>query len=102
VPNRNGKPAVGLYAEITDYDDWRPTELNFYLMTLACKLEPMNPFVAAPTAVQNGFLRHMGSEEFLRALQRHGARTDVAGYFEQWRERAKVYQQQSRRYWLYQ
>jgi uncharacterized protein YbbC (DUF1343 family) len=101
VPNRHGKPAIGLYIEITDYDEWRPTELNFYLMTLACKLEPMNPFVAAPTSVQAMFLKHMGSEEFLRALQRDGARTNVAAFFAEWQRRAKIYQQQSRRYWLY-
>ncbi|HVU23793.1 MAG TPA: DUF1343 domain-containing protein [Opitutus sp.] len=102
VPNRQGKPAIGLYAEITDYDEWQPTELNFYLMKLACKLEPLNPFVAAPASVQTLFLKHMGSEAFLRALQRDGARTDVAAFVAEWRERAKIYQLQSRRYWIYQ
>ncbi|HWA86083.1 MAG TPA: exo-beta-N-acetylmuramidase NamZ domain-containing protein [Opitutus sp.] len=102
VPNRQGKPAVGLYIEITDYDEWQPTELNFFLMKLACKLEPMNPFVTAPASVQNLFLKHMGSAAFLRALQHDGARTDIAAFIADWRQRALIYQQQSRRYWLYQ
>ncbi|MCR6654777.1 MAG: DUF1343 domain-containing protein [Opitutus sp.] len=100
--NRAGKPAVGLYVEISDYDEWRPTELSFYLMKLACKLEGSNPFNAATVAQQNGFIRHMGSEEFMRVLQRDGARTDISLWVEEWHKRALVYQMQSRRYWLYQ
>ncbi|MEO8866172.1 MAG: DUF1343 domain-containing protein [Opitutaceae bacterium] len=99
--DRDGRPAVGLYIEITDYDEWKPTELNFYLMRLACKLDPKNPFLPGPGRDFSGFLRHMGSEEFLRALQRYGARTDVPKYLAEWDARAKIYQEQSKRYWLY-
>lgn len=102
APDRNGKPAVGLYVEITDYDEWHPTDLNFYLMRLACKLEPKNPFAPGPGRDFSGFLRHMGSEEFLRALQRDGARTDVEAFIAYWRHQDQIYQQQVRRYWLYQ
>ena len=103
VPNaKTGQPAVGLYAEITDYDAWRPTELGFQLMRLACKLEPKNPFTAAKPGEQNGFIRHMGSEAFMRALQRDGARIDLDFWFKQWREQARLYQETSKRYWLYQ
>ena len=104
APDRDGKPALGLFLEINDYDAWRPTELNFYLMALACKLDPkgQNPFAPAPKRDFSGFLRHMGSEDFLHALQRDGAKTDVEGFLRDWREKAKAYQQQSRRYWLYQ
>lgn len=101
-PNRDGKPAVGLFIEITDYDDWRPTELNFYLMRLACKFDPKNPFAPIPGRDFSGFLRHMGSEEFLRALQRDGAKTNVEAFLAEWRQKARIYQQESRRYWLYQ
>ncbi|MBC7369239.1 MAG: DUF1343 domain-containing protein [Undibacterium sp.] len=102
VPNaRSGQPAIGLYAEISDYDAWRPTELSFQLMRLACKLEPKNPFTAAKVGEQNGFIRHMGSEAFMRALQRDGARVDLEFWLKQWREQARVYQELSKRYWLY-
>jgi uncharacterized protein YbbC (DUF1343 family) len=101
APNRNGKPAIGLYTEITDYDEWRPTELNFYLMKLACKFESRNPFATAPVGRANGFLRHMGSEAFFHALQRDGARVDVAAFFAEWEKADRIYQQRSKRYWLY-
>ena len=102
APDRNGKPAVGLFVEITDYDEWRPTELNFYLMKLACKLDAKNPFLEGPGRDFSGFLRHMGSEAFLRALQRDGAAVDVAAFIADWEARCRIYQNHSKRYWLYQ
>jgi uncharacterized protein YbbC (DUF1343 family) len=96
-----GKPAVGLFVEIYDYADWNPTELNFHLMKLACKLDPRNPFAPIPRRDFSGFLRHMGSEAFLRELQRDGARIDVDKWIRLWREQDRVYQQQSKKYWLY-
>ncbi|MCX6932038.1 MAG: hypothetical protein NTZ29_05020 [Verrucomicrobia bacterium] len=55
-------------------------------MRLACKREPKNPFAAAKPGEVNGFIRHVGSEAFMRALQRDGARID---------------QEPSKRCWLY-
>ena len=78
--------AFGLYTEISDFDAWQPTELGFQLMRLACKREPKNPFAAAKPGEVNGFIRHVGSEAFVRALQRDGARID---------------QKEIKRYWLY-
>ena len=102
APDRFGKPAVGLYVEISDYDEWHPTDLNFYLLRLACKFEAKNPFLPGPGRDFSGFLRHMGSEDFLRALQHDGARVNVEAFIAEWRKHAQVYQQQVRRYWLYQ
>jgi uncharacterized protein YbbC (DUF1343 family) len=99
--DKDGKPAVGLYIEIVDYDAWRPAELNFYLMKLACKLDAKNPFMPAPGRDFSGFIRHMGSEEFLHALQREGARIDLEAWLRTWREQARIYQEQTKRYWLY-
>lgn len=101
VPNPRGEPSTGLYVEVTDWDDWRPTELSFHLMRLACKLETPNPFRAAPRGLQNGFLRHMGSTAFLTELQAKGSRVDVEGWIQRWQTAARTFQQQSRRYWLY-
>jgi uncharacterized protein YbbC (DUF1343 family) len=98
-PDRKGQP--GIYIAITDYAAWRPTELSFWLMQLACKLEPKNPFAAATLGEQRGFLRHMGSTAFFNDMVTKGARTDIAAWLRQWREQAKTFQTQSRQYWLY-
>lgn len=102
VPNeRNGQPTTGLFIEINDYDAWQPTDLSFYLMKLACQLEPRNPFAAATPAQKRTFLIHVGSTAFFNDLVAKGRNVDIAGWIRTWREQARIYQEQSRRYWLY-
>lgn len=102
VPSaRTGQPATGLYVEVTDWDEWRPTELSFYLMKLACKLEPKNPFAFASKGEVDGFLRHMGSTEFFRDIAAHGARIDVDSYIRRWQAEDRNFQERSRRFWMY-
>lgn len=102
APNaKTGKPATGLYIEISDFDDWHPTELSIHLMQLACKLEPKNPFATASAKESNFFLKIMGSEEFFNALKRDGARTDVNAFLRKWAAEGAIYQKQTQRYWLY-
>lgn len=100
APMRDGKPGTGVFIEVSDWDDWNPTELSFHLMVLACKLEKRNPFNVSDASA-SGFLRHMGSEAFLRALQRDGAKTNVAAFLADWRARVQVYRAQSAKYRLY-
>jgi hypothetical protein len=101
VPDRQGRQVPGLYIEITDWNAWNPTELNFHLMRLAARLEPRNPFAHASAAQADGFIKHVGVAAFLEALKRDGARVDIEAWLAQWRQQARIYQQQSRRYWLY-
>jgi uncharacterized protein YbbC (DUF1343 family) len=102
VSLKTGQPGMALYIEIADWDEWRPTELNFYLMKLACELSPKNPFASAPADQKNMFLKLVGSTAFFRDIAAHGARINVDAYIRDWQARAKVFQQQSRRFWLYQ
>ncbi len=44
----------------------------------------------------------MGSDSFFRVLQREGAATDISGYVAESQKHARIYQAQSKRYWLYQ
>ncbi len=102
VPNaKTGQPGTGLYVEITDYDAWQPAELNFWLMKLACKLEPRNPFANATVKQRQTFLVHMGSAAFFADLATKGKNTDVAAWLRKWREQDAIYQEQSKKFWLY-
>lgn len=98
---RTGKPELGLYVEITDWDQWRPTELSAYLAKLACKFDKRNPFASLTPLEMRSFLILWGSTQFYNDLATHGAAIDVAYYVRDWQARAAIYQQQSRRYWLY-
>jgi len=102
LPNgKTGKPGTGLLIQITDYDAWRPCDLNFWMMKLACRYAPQNPFAPVRGRDASGFLRHLGSQAFYDDLAAQGARVDVEKWIRQWREQARVYQEQSKRYWLY-
>jgi uncharacterized protein YbbC (DUF1343 family) len=100
--DEKGQPATGVYVEVSDWDDWNPTDLNFYLMRLACRYSPPNPFAKLKgTPQERTFNIHVGSKAWWDALARDGAKVDVEGFIRDWREKAKVYQQQTRKYWLY-
>ena len=43
----------------------------------------------------------MGSTAFLNDLVTKGAKTDVDEWLRTWQAQAKIYQEQSKRYWLY-
>jgi uncharacterized protein YbbC (DUF1343 family) len=101
VDPKTGKPESGLYVEITDWDQWRPTELSLYLMVLACKYDSRNPFATASRLDARRFLILMGSTALYNDLASHGSRVDVQAYIRDWQARNQVYQEQSRRYWIY-
>ena len=101
VNGKDGKPETGVFIEITDWDDWHPTELSLYLMQLACRIEKQNPFAVSDVSA-GGFLRHLGSESLFRVLQRDGAKTDIASIVADGQAHAEIYQKQAKRFWLYQ
>ena len=103
---QNGAPnGVGIYVDVSDWDDWRPTELSFQLMRLACvydaKTPAKNPFAAAKPEEQDMFNKHTGSLAFWAALKRDGARIDLAGFQRAWQRDALVFQQASKKFRLY-
>jgi uncharacterized protein YbbC (DUF1343 family) len=98
---KTGLPGTALFIEISDWDAWRPTELSFYLMKLACKLQPKNPFAGLTPSETSLFVKLTGSPAFLKDIAAHGASIDVDSYIRDWQLRAALFQEQSRRYWIY-
>ena len=97
-----GKVTSGTYVDVTDWNAWDPTQLSFELMRLACRLTPPNPVAKLIAEKGSLFNKLVGSHEFLNALQRDGATVDVEGFGKAWQTRNAIYQQQTKRYWLYQ
>ncbi|HEU5080118.1 MAG TPA: DUF1343 domain-containing protein [Opitutaceae bacterium] len=97
----NGQPALGVYVEVIDWDDWHPTELSFYLMRLTCKLSGTNPFAKANATETRRFNIHTGSLEWWKALERDGARVNVEGFFAKWQRENAAWQNSVRQFWLY-
>lgn len=99
----DGKPAVGVYVEISDWDQWRPTELSFYMHKQAALWErPLNnPFAKLDSAQQRTFQIHVGSTAWHDALRREGGRVNIESFLANWRSRAAVYNKAVQKYRLY-
>jgi uncharacterized protein YbbC (DUF1343 family) len=100
IPGPNGQP-LGLYVEVTDWDQWRPTELSFHMMRIACRLNPPNPFAQVPESQASLFNKHVGSTAWWNALVAQGPRINVNAFVESWEQQAQQFQHSSRRFWLY-
>lgn len=101
APGLNGRPATGVYVEVSDWAAWQPTDLSFHLMRLACRWNVRNPFAAAPADKFQLFEKLVGSRAWCDAIRREGARINVRAYLAGWQRRDRIYQEESRRYWLY-
>jgi uncharacterized protein YbbC (DUF1343 family) len=101
VTTKQGRTANGIYVEVSDWNAWRPTELSFQLMRLACKLTAGNPFAKANGIQTRSFNIHTGSTEWWNALRRDGKEVNVDAFIQLWQQRDLIYQQQTRPFWLY-
>jgi uncharacterized protein YbbC (DUF1343 family) len=101
APDGNRKPTTGVQIEVTDWSAWQPTDLSFHMMRLACKWSGTNPFAKAPPDKISTFNKLVGSAAWWTALSRDGAKVDVEKFLADWHQGARIFQQQSRRYWLY-
>jgi uncharacterized protein YbbC (DUF1343 family) len=99
--DRAGKPITGVYVEVTDWEKWNPTELSFYMHKQAAKWSRLNPFTVLTTEEQRSFKIHVGSTAWLAELQRAGGRIDVPLFRKNWTERAAIYREQTKKFWLY-
>ena len=97
----DGKLRTGVYVQVVDWEAWRPTELSFYMQKQAALWSRLNPFAVLTASEQRTFKIHVGSNAWYADLSRQGGRIDVALHVKNWTERAKVYQEQSRKFWLY-
>lgn len=100
--NSQGHKAEGLYLDVTDRTSWRPTEVSFWMMQIACELNPPNPFRQAKPSQANLFNKHVGSTAWWESLIASGATVDVAGFVAAWQTQALSFQDKSRAFWLYQ
>ena len=97
----SGRPIGGVLVQVVDWNAWNPSELSFQMMRLACRYRLLNPFLALNYTDVSKFNHHVGSTAWWNALRRDGARVAVEGFQREWRTRAKLYQDQTRKYWLY-
>ncbi len=99
--DRAGKPATGVYVEVTHWDQWNPTEVSFYMHKQAAKWSTLNPFSVLTGEEARSFKIHVGSTAWHDALKREGSRIAIASFLKNWADRAIIYREQTRKHWLY-
>ncbi len=102
LPDPANPRQTGVYAELTDWASWNPTELSFQLMRIASRYNAANPFAKLNADDARSFNIHVGSTAWWTALRRDGARVNLEAFLTDWKTQAAAYQQQTRKYWLYQ
>ena len=99
--DKSGRKQTGLAIEIANWQTWRPAELNFHLMRIACVLNRKNPFTQLTKERALLLNKHIGSQAWWNALMRDGEKAPVKTFVERWSAEALRFQQRSRIYWLY-
>ncbi|OYV49052.1 MAG: hypothetical protein B7X06_00095 [Verrucomicrobia bacterium 21-51-4] len=99
--NKYGEIKQGVYVVINDWNQLRPTELSFYMMTLTAQWSAKNPFESASSNEQSLFNKHVGSTAWWEEISTRGAQARVPYFVDLWAKEAAAFQQWSQRFWLY-
>jgi hypothetical protein len=62
----------------------------------------LNPFATLTSEEARTFKIHVGSNAWYTALSREGGKVNVPSFVENWAARAKIYQVDTKKFWLYQ
>ena len=74
----SGKAVRGIYLVINDWNEWKPTQLPFYMMKLSALWETPSPFSKATDAQAGLFNKHVGSSWWWDALLSKGGSVNAA------------------------
>lgn len=99
--NKKGQSVEGIYLHIKNWHKLKPTDLSFYLMPLACKINKKNVFAKASNLEKELFNKHTGSLALWKALVQKGAYTPIHSFIQEWDKSNKTFQNTSKRYYLY-
>lgn len=94
-----GAPVTGVYVSVVDWSRVRPTELSFHMMQLAATWSSSNPFAASKNPTL--FNKHVGSTAWWDEIKQRGAQARVNAFVTQWALQAQNFQNEAKRFWLY-
>ncbi|HBR93410.1 MAG TPA: DUF1343 domain-containing protein [Opitutae bacterium] len=94
-----GAPVTGVYVSVIDWARVRPTELSFHMMQLAAAWSSNNPFAASKNPTL--FNKHVGSTQWWNEIKQRGAQARVNAFVNQWAQQAQNFQNEAKRFWLY-
>lgn len=96
-----GRPCQGIYVLVSDWNQFKPTELSFHLMQLDCEWSNQNPFTVAPKLRKDIYTKLVGSASWVKSFAHRGAGIPLSDYLKQWDRDARRFQRWGQQYWLY-
>jgi uncharacterized protein YbbC (DUF1343 family) len=97
-----GASVRGVMVVVKDWNQLRPTELSFHMMRITARWSTGNPFASLTHNQMDLFNKHVGSQAWWDEVTTRGSNMRVEGFINAWEDAAQRFQQQSRRFWLYQ
>ena len=101
LQDSSGKAVRGIYLVINDWNEWRPTQLPFYMMKLSALWETPSPFSKATDAQAGLFNKHVGSSWWWDALLSKGGSVNPSQYLAEWEKDSLRFRELVRPYLLY-
>lgn len=97
--NKDGQPIEGVYVQVADWNQVRPTELSFHMMQLSAEWAAENPFQSATSS--GLFNKHVGSTEWWEEISKYGKNALVNRFITKWSAQAREFQRQHQQFYLY-
>ena len=97
----SGKAVRGVYLVINDWNEWKPTQLPFYMMKLSALWETPSPFSKANEDEARLFNKHVGSSWWWDALLSKGGSVNPSQYLAEWEKDSLRFRELVRPYQLY-
>ena len=94
-----GAQIEGVYVNVSDWRQVRPTEISFHMMQLTAAWTPSNPF--ADAANPTLFNKHVGSSAWWDEITQRGAQARAHQFARHWAKEARAFQQHHLQFRLY-
>ena len=101
LKDSSGKTLEGVYIVLSDWNEWRPTELAFHMMKLSAMWENPSPFTTAKESEVTLFNKHVGSTAWWDHLFETGSNCDPKKFLMNWELDTKKFTEQVKKYYLY-
>ena len=101
LQDSQGEEIVGVYIIVSNWSEWKPTQLAFAMMELSAKWENPSPFTQAKDSEITLFNKHVGSTAWWEHLANSGQSVTPAPFMDRWERECKNFQTEISRFFLY-
>ncbi|MFI3290247.1 MAG: DUF1343 domain-containing protein [Opitutales bacterium] len=91
----------GVYINVDDWNELRPTELSFHLMLLACEFSNSNPFAKASASDVSLYNKHVGSKQWYNEISKFGKNAKLSYFISKFYADIQKYKSWVKQFYIY-